>query len=188
MGRLNRKKNSNLMAQKNHVQSNPNLGPLDIDNDNDSINPYSHQKSVDVLSFSEQPIDATNGAASSNTQEENAASLPFSDCNVPYQQQAHTAYLAYSDTDHFSQDQKSASERVAASDRPSSPLFDIELNIDSENTINLTVAKGEDYRVKLATICDQYGLDDDAEEMLLGVVNEYVQQQMYAETEPVHKY
>ena len=61
-----------------------------------------------------------------------------------------------------------------SNNRSNSPLFDIELNIDSENTINLTVAKGEDYRVKLLQICREYALDQDAQEMLMGVVTEYV--------------
>ena len=60
-------------------------------------------------------------------------------------------------------------------------MFDIELNIDSENTINLTVAKGEDYRVKLVQICAEYGLDLEAQDMLMSVVTEYVQQGMYME-------
>jgi len=48
--------------------------------------------------------------------------------------------------------------------------------------VNLTVAKGENYQDKLTKICNDYGLDQDAEDMLQGVVNEYVQQQMYLES------
>ena len=54
MGRLGRKKNSQMVPQRFNRKSNPNIIGLDyIDNENDSINPYHHQKSVDVLSFSE---------------------------------------------------------------------------------------------------------------------------------------
>ena len=43
------------------------------------------------------------------------------------------------------------------------------------------MAKGEDYRVKLAEVCRRCGLDADAEQMLMGVVSEYVEQGMYVQ-------
>lgn len=65
MGKAGRKKALKNAQSKPHQSSNPTLAIDQVDKDSESVNPYSHQQSVDVLSISEQPIEMTNGAASS---------------------------------------------------------------------------------------------------------------------------
>ena len=169
MGRLGKKKNSQALPQKMNKKSNLNIGEDYRVNLNNSMNQFQHHNFKEALCLSQSPVsDYYKFCGVNNSSLKNAdTSIDKFDEQQPFQYHNNTSGDFQSSQKNIAewiqddQDMASPSFTVAPSaliankicSRPPSPLFDIELNVDQENTINLTVAKGEDYRVKLAEVC-----------------------------------
>ena len=56
------------------------------------------------------------------------------------------------------------------------PVFEIELNVDSDTKLVLQIKRGDDHKAKLEELCQSHGLalDESSRAMLERLVGEYV--------------